>query len=62
MPKVSGRIPKYSRFWQTRIGDWVRSALHDRRGSRLGQYGDGILTGGDGAVQIACTTSDLADC
>ena len=28
MPKVSGRMPKYSHFWETAAGDRVRSSLH----------------------------------
>jgi hypothetical protein len=27
MPKVSGRMPNYSRFRETVAGDWVRSSL-----------------------------------
>ena len=28
LPKVSGHMPKYSHFWETAAGDWVRSSLH----------------------------------
>jgi hypothetical protein len=34
-PLVSGGHLKYSRFWETATGDWVRSALRGRRGSAL---------------------------
>jgi hypothetical protein len=30
LPEVSGRMPKYSRFWETGTGDGVRSALRGR--------------------------------
>jgi hypothetical protein len=32
-PKVSGYMPKYSRFRETATGDWVRSSLHGGVGS-----------------------------
>jgi hypothetical protein len=35
MPKVSGRMPDYSRFRETAIGDWLRSPLHGGRGSAI---------------------------
>ena len=36
MPKVSGRMPEYSRFRETATGDWVRSTLRGGHGSALG--------------------------
>jgi hypothetical protein len=35
LPKVSGHMPKYSRFRETAAGDWVRSSLHGGRGSAI---------------------------
>src|SRR5882762_9484595 len=34
LPKVSGQIPRYSRFWETFRGDRFRSALGGRVGRR----------------------------
>jgi hypothetical protein len=43
-PKVSGRMPDYSRFRETAAGDWVRSSLRGGRGSRtLGGHSSGSL-------------------
>src|SRR5258707_15188390 len=36
LPKVSGHMPKYSHFWETASGDWVRSSLHGGRGGAIG--------------------------
>ena len=35
LPKVSGHMPKYSRFWETTAGDRVRSTLPGGRGSAI---------------------------
>jgi hypothetical protein len=35
LPKVSGHMPKYSQFWETAAGDWVRSSLRGGRGSAI---------------------------
>jgi hypothetical protein len=35
LPKVSSRSREYSRFWETNVGDWVRSSLRRAGPSRI---------------------------
>jgi hypothetical protein len=35
LPEVSGPMPKYSRFWETPAGDWVRSSLRAERAVQI---------------------------
>lgn len=38
LPKVSGRYRKYSRFWETDAGDWVRSSLRPQAAVELRSF------------------------